>query len=99
MKDNQNTDSPVWLAVNIPLSALFIAVILTFSTKNKTHFGTWAKERRHTSTQHRIKINYACMQAAETQSIIQNQYSLWVFAQGDGKLQPSLSDQRTGLRH
>lgn len=62
----------------------------------QTYFGNISKNADMPLPQDVMKTNYACMQLEETQSIIQNQYSLWVFAhwEGNEKLQPSLSDQR-----
>lgn len=55
-----------------------------FSTKNKPTLENKHKTLRHASAQRIMKINYACVQLEETQSIIQNQYSLWVSARWGG---------------
>lgn len=55
-----------------------------FSTKNKPTLENKHRTLRHASAQRIMKINYACVQLEETQSIIQNQYSLWVSARWGG---------------
>lgn len=82
-KRTQSKVYAVLFIVYISLSARFVAIISTFSTKNKPAV-KYKQPRKHASAQQIMKTNYACMQLQETQSIIQNQYSLWVFAQGWG---------------
>lgn len=66
----------------------FIPAIVTFSKQKQTPLYKISKKAcRHSSARHLMGINYACFfcccffpRREETQSIIQNQYSLWVFA-------------------